>query len=258
MNEEFRRHVAACNNFTLPGDRLALSIGTQQIGWLEPRVAAALRELGAVSAAGAGLVLHDPESLPALAHELAKRGFYQFRGEAFDVRARPGAAVSATIDRGALPAFGIMAEGVHLNGLVHRADGLHLWVARRASDKALDPGKLDHIVAGGVSAGMTPWDTLIKESAEEAAIPLQLATQAIKTGELHYTMLRDEGLRRDVLHCYDIELAETFMPVATDGEVESFELWPIARVFDTVRHTDDFKFNVSLVLIDLFERLGLT
>lgn len=257
MNEEFRRHIAACNNFILPADRRALSIGTTQVGWLEPRIAAELLAMGAVSAVDDGLVLGDPICLPALAHDLAMRGFYRFRGEAFDVRARPGAPVLTTIDRGALPAFGIMAEGVHLNGLVHRADGLHLWVARRAADKALDPGKLDHLVAGGVSAGMTPWETLIKESAEEATIPEYLAKQAIKTGALHYTMLREEGLRRDFLHCYDVVLPEDFMPLAADGEVESFELWPIARVFDTVRRTDDFKFNVSLVLIDLFERLGL-
>lgn len=257
MNEEFRRHIAACNNFILPADRRALSIGTTQVGWLELRIAAELLAMGAVSAVDDGLVLGDPICLPALAHDLAMRGFYRFRGEAFDVRARPGAPVLTTIDRGALPAFGIMAEGVHLNGLVHRADGLHLWVARRAADKALDPGKLDHLVAGGVSAGMTPWETLIKESAEEATIPEYLAKQAIKTGALHYTMLREEGLRRDFLHCYDVVLPEDFMPLAADGEVESFELWPIARVFDTVRRTDDFKFNVSLVLIDLFERLGL-
>jgi len=36
--------------------------------------------------------------------------------------------------------------------------------------------------------------------------------------------------------------------------VESFELWPIERALATVRQTDDFKFNVNLVLIDLFLR----
>ena len=39
--------------------------------------------------------------------------------------------------------------------------------------------------------------------------------------------------------------------------MEAFELWPIARVMQTVRDTDDFKFNVNLVLIDLFRRQGL-
>ena len=69
-------------------------------------------------------------------------------------------------------------------------------------------------------------------------------------------MERAEGLRRDLLHCYDLDLPEDFAPRAADGEVESFELWPIARVFQTVRDTDEFKFNVNLVLIDLFLRRG--
>jgi 8-oxo-dGTP pyrophosphatase MutT (NUDIX family) len=130
-------------------------------------------------------------------------------------------------------------------------------VARRAADKALDPGKLDNLVAGGVPAGMTPRQTLVKEAAEEAAIPAALARTAVETGTITYAMERPEGLRRDRLVCYDLILPAAFQPVATDGEVESFELWPVARVLERVRDTDDFKFNVNLVLIALFQRLGL-
>jgi 8-oxo-dGTP pyrophosphatase MutT (NUDIX family) len=161
------------------------------------------------------------------------------------------------IDRGALPAFGIVAKGAHLNGLVRRADGLHLWVARRAANKALDPGKLDHVTAGGVPAGLSPFETLVKEAAEEASIPPGLASQARATACIVYAMDRPEGLRRDRIYCYDLDLPEGFTPRAADGEVESFELWPIVRAFAAVRDTDAFKFNVNLVLIDLFLREGL-
>ena len=41
------------------------------------------------------------------------------------------------------------------------------------------------------------------------------------------------------------------------SEVAGFELWPIERVVNAVRATDDFKFNVNLVLIGLFGRLGM-
>jgi hypothetical protein len=47
------------------------------------------------------------------------------------------------------------------------------------------------------------------------------------------------------------------VPQPADGEVAGFELWPIRRAFETVRDTDDFKFNVNLVMIDLFIRQGL-
>ncbi len=39
--------------------------------------------------------------------------------------------------------------------------------------------------------------------------------------------------------------------------MEAFELWPIDRAVAAVRDTDAFKFNVNLVLIDLFQRQGL-
>ncbi len=163
----------------------------------------------------------------------------------------------AVLDRGGLPAFGVRSVGVHVNGLVRRPDGLHLWVARRAAHKQLDPGKLDHLVAGGVSAGMTERETLVKEAEEEASIPPALARRAAPVGRVAYAMERREGLRRDLLHCFDLDLPEDFRPVPRDGEVEAFELWPIARAFEAVRYSDAFKFNVNLVLIDLFLRLGM-
>jgi len=64
-------------------------------------------------------------------------------------------------------------------------------------------------------------------------------------------------MRRDVLHCFDLEVPEDFTPVPADDEVERFELWPAERMLQTVRETSDVKFNVNLVLIDLFLREGL-
>jgi len=253
------RHIAACNNAELPGGRLAFRIGAASVGWVTPDFARALADFTGMSltADSATLAPAAAADLPAIACGLAARGLYRWRGEAFDVRAEPGGPVLSQIDRGALPSFGIMAEGVHVNGLVRRADGLHVWVAKRAADKALDPGKLDHIVAGGMPSGLTPRETLIKEAEEEAAIPPELAAQAVPVGRIAYAMQRKEGLRRDVLHCYDLDLPADFIPRASDGEVESFSLWPIELVLRSVRDTDDFKFNVNLVLIDLFRRHGV-
>lgn len=203
------------------------------------------------------VVLDDPATLPDLARALSDRGLYRWRSEAFDVRATPDSPPLAQIDRGAIPSFGLLSVGVHVNGLVRRPDGLYLWTGRRAADKALDPNKLDHLTAGGVPAGLTPDQTLVKEAGEEAAIPPALAHQARLVGRIAYTMERPEGLRRDCLLCYDLAVPDGFTPHPTDGEVAVFELWPIRRVLETVRDTDDFKFNVNLVLIDLFLREGL-
>ena len=253
----FQRHVLACNNACLPGERLPLRIGPAQVGWVKPDLIRALAAFPVVHVAADGVSLTEAGALPEIARTLSEQGCYRWRREAFDVRADPDGPALAQIDRGAIPSFGIQAVGVHVNGLVSRADGLHLWIARRAADKQLDPGKLDHIVAGGVPAGLTPEATLVKEAAEEAAIPEDLAVQAHRVCAITYAMERPEGLRRDRLYCYDLILPEAFVPEAADGEVESFELWPVTRVAAAVRDTNAFKFNVNLVLIDLFIRHGL-
>lgn len=250
----FQRHLRSCNNAVLPGERLPFLLDAAPVGWVRPALAQALAAFPEVTVADGAVVLRDAGALPDIARSLSTQGHYRWRNEAFDVRATPDGPVLALLDRGAIPSFGVVAVGVHVNGLVHRADGLHLWIARRAADKLLDPGKLDHITAGGVPAGLTPEQTLVKEAAEEAAIPAALARQARRVASISYAMERAEGLRRDVLHCYDLDLPEDFVPSAADGEVASFELWPIAQVVQTVRDTDEFKFNVNLVLIDLFRR----
>lgn len=250
----FLRHVLACHTAVLPGERVPFRIGAAQVGWVQPALADRLAHMDGVGRSADGVGLPDGGALPDLARSLAKEGWFRWRSEAFDVRADPDGPVLAQIDRGAVPAFGVFAVGVHVNGLVRRADGLHLWVARRARDKLLDPGKLDHIVAGGVPAGLTPAETLEKEAAEEAAIPPALARSARQVGVIGYAIERAEGLRRDHLHCYDLDLPEDFVPQAADGEVEGFELWPVMRAVEMVRDTNDFKFNVNLVLIDLFLR----
>ena len=106
-------------------------------------------------------------------------------------------------------------------------------------------------------AGLGPEETLVKEAAEEAAIPPELAVQARKVATIAYAMQVEDGIRVDLSHCYDLDLPPDFTPYPNDGEVESFTLMPVAEVFALVRDTDDFKFNVNLVLIDLFLREGL-
>ncbi|MGE4046198.1 MAG: DUF4743 domain-containing protein [Acetobacteraceae bacterium] len=253
----FQRHISACTNAVLPGSRLCFRIGPQRVGWVEPALAEALAGFPAIRTEGRNVTLTDANALPEIARTLSERGFYRWRRETFDVRAEPDGPVLARIDRGAIPSFGIRSVGAHVNGIVERADEPHLWIARRARNKQLDPGKLDHIVAGGVPAGMTPFETLIKEAGEEAAVPPDLAGTARAVGQIGYAMVREEGLRRDLLHCYDLVLPEDFIPHPEDDEVEAFELWPIRRVMEAVRDTDDFKFNVNLVLIDLFIRRRL-
>ena len=70
-------------------------------------------------------------------------------------------------------------------------------------------------------------------------------------------MERAEGRRRDWVFSYDLVLPPDFIPVAADGEVEALNSGQSQLVAETVARTDDFKFNVNLVLIDLLIRRGL-
>ena len=227
-------------------------MGDALVGYVLPDFAA---RLAGVSVATGRVVL--AASAAGRLNDVARAAGVAFRGEDFDVRAVVDGPVLGVLDRGALPAFGVMGVGVHLNGLVRRDSGWWLWVARRAADKKLDPGKLDHLVAGGVPAGFSAFETLVKEAAEEAGLPAELVGRAVEVGRFGYACERAEGLRRDFLVAYDLVLPEDFVPVAADGEVAGFELWPLQRVFEVAGTTDDFKFNVNLVLVDLFVRYGL-
>jgi 8-oxo-dGTP pyrophosphatase MutT (NUDIX family) len=248
-------HIAACHTAKLPGARLPLYAGAHHIGYLKPDFAAALAAIEPGVVVAADRVEMGADMLPRL-NELAAALGVRVRAENFDVRETAGGPSLGVLDRGALPLFGVIGVGVHLNGLVRRADGLHLWVAKRAADKKLDPGKLDHLVAGGVPAGYSPLETLVKEAEEEAGLPEALAVQARQVAVFKYDMERPEGLRRDVLYAYDIDLPDDFVPHPMDGEVESFALWPLAQVAETLARGDEFKFNVALVLIDLLLREG--
>ena len=249
--------ITQCHNAILPGERLTLAIGAAHVGYIAPALATALGSFVTIEGRTATIDPAEADRLNPIATSLAAQFGYRTRGEDFDVRHAADSPVLTQLDRGALPAFGIIGQGVHLNGYVRRADGIHLWIARRSATKKLDPGKLDNIVGGGVSAGMTPFETLLKEAAEEAAMPATLAARATETARIAYDMERPEGLRRDVLYCYDLELPDDFTPQAADGEVEAFILMPAAALPAIMTAGDAVKFNVNLVLIDFLLRHGV-
>ena len=262
----FQRHIDACNNLASPAGYLPFRVGGAQVGWVGPELARALTffprdmhfDADGVTLAGR---LRGPgarsEALARLLPPLAAAGHLRIRDELFDIRAESAGPVLGVLDRGALPAFGVMSQGVHVNGLVRRSDGLHVWVGFRARNKPVAPGQIDNVVAGGIPAGMDAETCLVKEAAEEAGLDAALAVQARPAGRVSYVMREAGGIRRDVLHCYDLDMPEGVLPVPHDDEVERFELWPAARLVEAVREGDGVKFNVNLVLLDLFLREGL-
>ena len=261
----FADHIRACNNFNRRRVVPFLARG-MRIGWLRRDNAAALARFDSVFAVEpqqVRLVIEgDADTISAAVDAVVEalvveRSIPKWRNETFDVAARWGEPPIFRLDRGAVPFFGVRAYGVHLNGYRLVGGRMHLWIGRRAPDKRVAPDKLDNIVAGGIGNGYGIAETLIKESEEEGGIPEALVRHALPVGAVTYCMETELGIRDDVLFVYDLELPEGFTPKNSDGEIVHFELMPAEAVIERVRTTDDFKFNVNLVILDFALRQGL-
>jgi 8-oxo-dGTP pyrophosphatase MutT (NUDIX family) len=261
----FVDHLRRCNNYD-PRRVLPLSAGGRRIGLLRRDNAAALRrftdvfsvEQDSVRLIASGDVAQVSAVVDRVVDALlAENKVPKWRNETFDVAARWGEPPVFRLDRGAVPFFGARAYGVHLNGYCRDAQGrVSLWVGRRAPDKRIDPDKLDNIVAGGIGNGHGIHATLLKEAEEEAGLPASLAERATPTGAITYRMEGDHGIRDDVLFVFDLEMPADVRPQNTDGEIVGFELMPVETVIERIRTTDDFKFNVNLVILDFAVRHG--
>ena len=242
-------------------------VGGERVGWVEHGLAQRLLGDSAafqgdetvlrLSPAFADLESRSQAMADAASRLVADGTLPKLRGEDFPAASTHAGLPLFKIDRNAVALFGIKACGVHMNGFVARPDGPHLWIGRRAKDKSIAPGKLDHLVAGGQPHGLGIRENLIKECAEEAAISESLAARAIPTGIVSYLMEYEGGVRDDVLFVFDLELPDDFQPRNTDGEIEEFMLWPAERVLREIDTTDNFKFNVNLVMIDFLIRHGV-
>jgi 8-oxo-dGTP pyrophosphatase MutT (NUDIX family) len=257
------RHVEACNFFDAR-DYKRFAISGHSVGWIGHENAAFLVARGLASATDSGIGIAGGGFLAVSTH-LARivaamteaKLMAPPRGEMTPVLRKWGLGPCAEIDRAGLPALGLPAFGVHVNGLVRTDAGLHLWIGHRARDRQVAPGKLDHLVAGGITMGFTAGETVVKEAEEEAGLSADIARLARPVSQVTYRLSLPEGLRNDTLFIYDLELRPGVVPVGNDGEVERFELMPIAQVIEILRETDAFKFNVNLVLIDFLARHGL-
>ena len=262
----FIDHIRACNAHDISRFR-PLRIAGRAAGWIHDGSIATLARrpdlfLIQPHAVTLNRDLATPRqrtaALEPFLRELKDEGLIKgWRDERYPVAPRWGEAPLMSIERAAVPLFGVRAYGVHLTGFTRRQDGLHVWVATRSRTKPTYPGMLDNTVAGGQPEGISLADNVVKECKEEASIPEALARQARPIGIVTYCLEHNGGLKPDVLFNYDLELPEDFVPRPHDDEIEHFELWPVQRVLERVRDTFDFKYNCNLVLIDFFIRHGL-
>ena len=262
----YMKHIIACNRHNLATFK-PFEVDGVTIGHVRPALAAEMSKYPEIFAESesslsfTGTLVGFERRSAAMARvvaDLVKRGLLPpERGEFYPVAAAFSEEPFFQLDRGAIPAFGIRAFGVHVNGFIRHDNGaIEMWIARRAKDRMAYPSLLDNMVAGGQPIGLGLIENVIKECAEEADIPANLAAQARPTGAISYTYEAADGLKPDIIFCYDLALPEDFVPRNTDGEVAEFYRLSVGEVAKIVESSLEFKFNCNLVIIDFLIRHG--
>ncbi len=166
--------------------------------------------------------------------------------------------VLARMERAAARFWGTLTLGAHLNGVVAGADGkpAQLWIAQRSFTKPTDPGLFDNLVGGGVPAGQSPFEALVREAMEEAGLA-PAALQAVQPGRV-LRLHRDipEGRQLEDLHAWDLALPPDWTPHNQDGEVAGFRLLPVADAL-ALAAGDTMTVDAALVTLDFGLRHGL-
>lgn len=236
----------------------------EPLGWVTPEFARTLREFADVFRAEGDALRLIPEgreqrsaALDRVARALAARGLVRgWRDERYAVNSSAGGEPLFDLERAAIRRFGLRARAAHLNGYARARGVTRIWIARRSPLKPIDPGQLDNLVGGGIAAGMDPRRTLLKECWEEAGIPREAAERAAAAGQLNLRRMVEEGLHREALIVFDLELPGNFRPSNRDGEVSEFMLLDVQELVTRLR-AGEFTVDAGAVAIDWLARQGL-
>ena len=155
------------------------------------------------------------------------------------------------LERAAFRTFGFRSMATHINGYTSSNT---LWLGRRSETKATDPGKLDNLAAGGITADETPWVSARRELWEEAGVPTQISDQIEPVGRIHMRRpIPGRGFHDEQLYIYDLELADNFVPTSHDGEVSGFIEISLAEAAARIM-ADEFTSDAAFVTADFILR----
>jgi 8-oxo-dGTP pyrophosphatase MutT (NUDIX family) len=237
--------------------------GEQVIGHLNPEFIPYLRDVLQTESIPLIAINHDhlslqftrPQELSASLSQLAEKmraGGYVpgWRNEDFAWLDQNGHQYFR-LERAAFRTFGFRSMATHING--YTKSGL-LWLGRRSQTKSNDPGRLDNMAAGGISADETPWVCGKRELWEEAGVPAQIADQVKPIGRIHMRRpIGTRGFHDEQLYVYDLELPAHFVPTNHDGEVSGFIEISLAEAAARIL-ADEFTSDAAFVTADYILR----
>ena len=155
------------------------------------------------------------------------------------------------LERAAFRTFGLRSMATHINGYTKANT---IWLGRRSENKPTDPGKLDNIAAGGITADETPWVSARRELWEEAGVAPQIADEIEPVGRIHMRRpIPNRGFHDEQLYVYDLELGDNFIPTNHDGEVSGFIEVSYAEAAARIL-ADEFTSDAAFVTADFILR----
>lgn len=250
------------------GIYLPLRIENEVVGWVDEERAELLSRFHEVfDRSASGLAFNTTHrssaartaALDRVVDVLAAEGrLSAWRGERYAIATHLSAPPLCLIERAAARFFGIRTYAAHVNGVV-RGDPTSMWLSRRSPDKAIDPGMLDNLVGGGIAAGATVAETVVREAWEEAGIAAAVAVTVAPSGELRVCRSQPDGLQRETVFTHDLWLPAAFVPANQDGEAVGHRLVPLtdaAALIANDRGPDVVTADASLVILDFLLRHG--
>ena len=244
-----------------------LRVDSHAAGWLNDHRAARLTAFGDIFRTDDDAICFVPslsdvqartQALDRVARTLAAEGaLTAWRDERYAVASRFGAPPWFLLERAAARYFGVHTYAAHVNGLVGESGEAAMWFARRSVTKPIDPDMLDNLVGGGIAAGHTIAETVIKESWEEAGIDAALAGHARRMGTVDIRRMQPDGLQRETIFVHDLVLPREFAPAGQDGEVAGHRLVDLdgaARLIANDNGGDVVTLDASLVALDCLRR----
>ena len=246
-----------------------LRVDSAIVGWLDAGRAARIGQFGGVFAADSDGMAFVPALRDAASRSdalamvtatlAAEDALTPWRNELYAVAPAFGSPPWFLLERAAARYFGVHTWAAHINGVVRGSTATTMWLARRSADKAINPGKLDNLVGGGIAAGASVAGTLVKEAWEEAGIPRELAARAVAADTVHIWREQPDGLQSETIYVHDLWLPADFVPANQDGEASEHRLVSlpeVARLIGLADGPDEITADASLVVLDFLLRHG--
>jgi 8-oxo-dGTP pyrophosphatase MutT (NUDIX family) len=253
---------------TPPADRpVRFAVDGQTAGWLSrsrlDRLAAFARIFvidaeGLSFAPAFATTAARTDAMAEVADALAAAGeLTAWRDERYAVRAAFDAPPWFFLERACARWFGVRTWAVHVNGAADVDGAPTLWFARRSTQKSIDPGRFDTLVGGGIAELEAADAAMRREAWEEAGIAQASALAARRAGHVDVRHVAADGIQRETIFVYDLDLPAAFVPDNQDGEAiahRRLTLDAASSLIAAVQGSDVTTLDAAIVTLDYLTR----